>query len=198
MKHLGNMKIEILVIYLWFSSFYICYSCIRILNSQQSNAVWNNLARMCVTTFRLDIAKICLGYLKKPRSVRSIRKAMEDNSLEGEAKMAVLAIELNMLEEAKSLYKKCNRYDLLNRLCQASGDFEEAIKVAEQFDRIHLKNTYYRNAEWNREKNDIQNALKFYEKSSNPTHNVTQMLMEDPQALKSYMQDTTDTNLLKW
>ncbi|XP_063697892.1 intraflagellar transport protein 140 homolog [Culicoides brevitarsis] len=174
------------------------FGCIRTLNTQQSNSVWNNLAKMCVTTQRLDLAKICLGQLKMARSVRAVRKAMEDNSLEQEAKMAVLAIELNMLDEAKELYKKCGRYDLLNRLHQAMGEFDEAVKVAEEHDRIHLKNTYYKYAEWFREKGDIQNALQYYEQSMNPTHNVTQMLMEDPQALKKYMQKTTDKNLLKW
>lgn len=174
------------------------FACIRTLNTQQSNSVWNNLAKMCVTTQRLDLARICLGQLKMARSVRAVRKAMEDNSLEQEAKMAVLAIELNMLDEAKALYKKCGRYDLLNRLLQAIGEFDEAIKVAEEHDRIHLKNTYYKYAEWFREKGDIQNALQYYEQSMNPTHNVTQMLMEDPQALKKYMQKTTDKNLLKW
>uniref|UniRef100_A0A336M4N6 CSON011732 protein n=1 Tax=Culicoides sonorensis TaxID=179676 RepID=A0A336M4N6_CULSO len=174
------------------------FACIRTLNTQQSNSVWNNLAKMCVTTQRLDLARICLGQLKMARSVRAVRKAMEDNSLEQEAKIAVLAIELNMLDEAKALYVKCGRYDLLNRLLQAIGEFDEAVKVAEEHDRIHLKNTYYKYAEWFREKGDIQNALQYYEQSMNPTHNVTQMLMEDPQALKKYMQKTTDKNLLKW
>lgn len=101
------------------------FICIR---SLQSEAVWNNLARMCVQTGRLEVVKICLGHLKRARSVRAVRKAMEDNTLEPEAKTAVLAIELNMIEEAENLYKKCCRYDLLNKLLQNCGRFEEARK----------------------------------------------------------------------
>lgn len=105
------------------------FFCIR---SLQSEAVWNNLARMCVQTGRLDVAKICLGHLKKARSVRAVRKAMEDQTLEPDAKCAVLAIELGMIEEAENLYKKCGRFDLLNQLLQNCGRFEEALKIAEQ------------------------------------------------------------------
>lgn len=105
------------------------FFCIR---SLQSEAVWNNLARMCVQTGRLDVAKICLGHLKKARSVRAVRKALEDHTLEPEAKTAVLAIELGMIEEAENLYKKCGRFDLLNQLLQNCGRFEEALKIAEQ------------------------------------------------------------------
>jgi intraflagellar transport protein 140 len=105
------------------------FFCIRSLTSE---AVWHNLARMCVQTGRLDVAKICLGHLKKARSVRAVRKAMEDQTLENDAKTAVLAIELGMIDEAENLYKKCGRFDLLNQLLQNCGRFEEALKIAEQ------------------------------------------------------------------
>ena len=105
------------------------FYCIRSLTSE---AVWQNLARMCVQTGRLDVAKFCLGHLKKARSVRAVRKAMEDQTLEPDAKTAVLAIELGMINEAENLYKKCGRFDLLNQLLQNCGRFEEALKIAEQ------------------------------------------------------------------
>lgn len=157
------------------------FNCIR---SIQSNTVWVNLAKMCVGSGRLDVAKVCLGHLKRARSVRALRNAIEDETLEPDAKKAVLAIELGMIDVAKDLYIKCERYDLLNKLCQACGHYEEAIKIAEEHDRIHLKNTYYKYAEWLKETGETVKALKYYEKSSNPTHNITQMLLEDPQALK--------------
>lgn len=153
---------------------------------------------MCVQTGRLDVARVCLGHLKKARSVRALRLAMEDDSLEDEAKTAILAIELNMIEEAENLYKKCGRYDLLNKLLQACGRFEEALQIAEQKDRVHLKHTYFKYAEWLRETGESAEALKYYEKSSNPVHNVTQMLMDDSNALRKYMQATTDPAMLKW
>lgn len=84
-----------------------------------------NLAKMCVQTGRLDVARVCLGHLKKARSVRALRQAMEDDGLEYEAKVATLAIELGMIEEAKNLYIQCGRFDLLNKLLQACGRLDE-------------------------------------------------------------------------
>jgi intraflagellar transport protein 140 len=171
------------------------FICIR---SLESEAVWSNLAKMCVQTGRLDVAKICLGHLKKARSVRAVRKAMEDGSLEPEARTAVLAIELGMIEEAENLYKKCGRFDLLNRLLQNCGRFEEALKIAENFDRVHLKNTRMKYAQWLSENGDSTGAMKMYLLTSDPVHSITQMLMEDQVALRKYMQTTTDPAMLKW
>ncbi|CAO1309472.1 unnamed protein product [Diamesa hyperborea] len=171
------------------------FICIR---SLQSEAVWTNLSKMCVQTGRLDVARICLGHLKQARSVRALRKAMEDQTLEPDARTAVLAIELGMIEEAENLYKKCGRFDLLNKMLQACGRFEEALKIAEQCDRVHLKNTYFKYAEWLRENGDIAGALKYYQLTNDPCHNITQMLMDDPIGLRKYMQSTADPEMLKW
>ena len=159
----------------------MAFRCIR---SIQSESVWSNLARMCVQTGRLDVAKVCLGHMKKARSVKALRKAMEDTTLEEDAKVAILAIELDMIEEAEALYKKCGRYDLLNRLLQACGRFDEALVIAEQLDRVHLKNTYFKYAEYLKEQGNVTGALEYYDKCNNATHNITQMLMEDPASLK--------------
>nr|XP_049461792.1 intraflagellar transport protein 140 homolog [Anopheles coluzzii] len=171
------------------------FSCIR---SLRSDTVWANLARLCVQTGRLDVAKVCLGHLRRARSVRALRRATEDATLEQEARVAVLAIELGMMEEAEALYKRCGRYDLLNKLYQASGRFEEALEVAEHFDRVHLRNTYHRYAEWLKECGKTQKAIQYYERTTSLMHNISQLLMDDPGALKQYMQATTDPELLRW
>lgn len=46
-------------------------------------------------------------------------------------------------EDAEQLYRKCGRYDLLNKLYQASDQWQKAVEVAELRDRIHLRTTYY-------------------------------------------------------
>uniref|UniRef100_A0A182S5V1 Uncharacterized protein n=1 Tax=Anopheles maculatus TaxID=74869 RepID=A0A182S5V1_9DIPT len=171
------------------------FSCIR---SLRSDTVWANLARLCVQTGRLDVAKVCLGHLRRARSVRALRRATEDATLEPEARVAVLAIELGMMDEAEALYKRCGRYDLLNKLYQASGRFEEALEVAEHFDRVHLRNTYHRYAEWLKECGKTQKAIQYYERTSSLMHNISQLLMDDPAALKQYMQGTSDPELLRW
>ncbi|XP_062537441.1 intraflagellar transport protein 140 homolog [Armigeres subalbatus] len=171
------------------------FSCIR---SLKSDTVWTNLAKLCVQTGRLDVAKVCLGHLKRARSVRALRKAMEDPTLEHDSRVAILAIELDMIPEAEALYKKAGRYDLLNKMYQAAGRFDEALEIAEHLDRVHLKNTYHKYAEWLKENGQTQKAIQYYEKTNNLMHNVSQLLIDDPTALKKYMQNTKDPELLKW
>ena len=52
---------------------------------------------------------------------------------------AVLAVYLGMPEEAERLLLRCERYDMLNKLYQDSGQWEKALQVAENHDRIHLR-----------------------------------------------------------
>lgn len=156
----------------------------RSIRSIQSKAVWSNLAKMCLETQRLDVAKVCLGHLEKASSVSAIRQALEDNDLEQEAGAAVLATELGMHDKAQELYRKCERFDLLNKHLRGMDRIDEAITLAETHDRINLKNTYFRKATELKEKGDISGALQFYEKTQNPVQNITQMLLENPVALK--------------
>lgn len=53
------------------------------------------MARMCVKTQRLDVAKVCLGNMGHARGARALREAEQEP--EPEAHVAVLAIQLGML-----------------------------------------------------------------------------------------------------
>ena len=64
-------------------------------NSFGSESVWENMARMCVKTQRLDVAAVCLGNMGNARAARAIREARD--ILEPEARLAVLAVQLGML-----------------------------------------------------------------------------------------------------
>lgn len=61
-----------------------------------SKAVWENMAKMCVITRRLDVAAVCLGNMGNARASMALRKA-RDELPEEEAQLAVLAIQLDML-----------------------------------------------------------------------------------------------------
>ena len=43
----------------------------------------------------------------------------------------MVAIQLDMPDEAKALYEDSKRYDLLNKMFQANGEPDNAIEVAE-------------------------------------------------------------------
>jgi len=97
----------------------------------QNNSVWQNMAQMCVKTKRLDVAQVCLGNMRFARGARAAREVESEKELE--ARLAMVAIQLNMIEDAKSLYKECARYDLLCKLLICCGDFDEALEVAEKY-----------------------------------------------------------------
>lgn len=162
----------------------------------KSEAVWENMARMCVKTQRLDVAKVCLGNMGHARGARALREAEQEPELE--ARVAVLAIQLGMLEEAEQLYKKCKRYDLLNQLYQASGQWQKAIEVAELHDRVHLRTTYYNYAKHLEASADCSLALSYYEKSDTHRFEVPRMLSEDLQSLELYINKMKDKTLWRW
>jgi intraflagellar transport protein 140 len=53
-------------------------------------------------------------------------------------------------------------------------------------------------AQWLSENGQTGEALKMYQLTSDPVHAITHLLMEDPNALRKFMQTTTDNEMLKW
>ena len=86
-------------------------------------------------------AEHCLGKMENARGARAAREARSIPELD--ARGAAVAVHLGMLDDAKKLYISSERYDLLNRLYRASGQWDKALEVAEKSDRIHLKSTHY-------------------------------------------------------
>ncbi|XP_010618813.1 intraflagellar transport protein 140 homolog isoform X2 [Fukomys damarensis] len=162
----------------------------------KSEAVWENMARMCVKTQRLDVAKVCLGNMGHARGAQALREAEQEPELE--ARVAMLAVQLGMLEDAEQLYKKCKRYDLLNKFFQASGQWQKAVEVAEQYDRVHLRTTYYNYAKHLEANSDCSLALSYYEKSDTHRFEVPRMLAEDLQSLELYINKMKDKTLWRW
>ncbi|XP_019363179.1 PREDICTED: intraflagellar transport protein 140 homolog [Gavialis gangeticus] len=162
----------------------------------KSEAVWENMARMCVKTQRLDVAKVCLGNMGHARGAKALREA--EREPEQEARVAMLAIQLGMLEDAERLYKICKRYDLLNKFYQASDQWQKAIEVAETHDRVHLRTMYYSYAKHLEATGEHNLALTYYEKSDTHRFEVPRMLSEDLQALEIYVNKMKDKALWKW
>lgn len=162
----------------------------------KSEAVWENMARMCVKTQRLDVAKVCLGNMGHARGAKALREAEQEP--EQEARVAMLAIQLGMMEDAEQLYKQCKRYDLLNKFYQASDQWQKAIEIAEAHDRVHLRTTYYNYAKHLEATADHTLALNYYEKSGTHWFEVPRMLLGDLQALETYVNKMKDKNLWKW
>ncbi|CAF4384360.1 unnamed protein product, partial [Adineta steineri] len=90
----------------------------------KKESVWENLARMCVLNRRADVAKICLGKMGLFRGARALRAIDQDNA---DMKVAILAIHLNMKEEAEKILLQSKQYDLLNQLYQSTNEWGKAM-----------------------------------------------------------------------
>uniref|UniRef100_A0AAQ4RHS6 Intraflagellar transport 140 homolog (Chlamydomonas) n=1 Tax=Gasterosteus aculeatus aculeatus TaxID=481459 RepID=A0AAQ4RHS6_GASAC len=161
-----------------------------------SKAVWENMARMCVKTRQLDVARVCLGNMGNAGAAKALKEA--ETEPEPEARVAMLAIQLGMLEDADKLYKCCQRYDLLNTFYQASGQWQRALETAENHDRIHLRTTYYNYAKYLESMDDKTLAIAYYEKSDTHRVEVPRMLQDDPSSLEIYVNKMKDKNIYKW
>ncbi|KOO26905.1 intraflagellar transport protein 140-like protein [Chrysochromulina tobinii] len=172
----------------------------------RSAAVWENMARMCVQTKRLDIADTCLGNMGHARGARAVRDVVEahtrpDGTIsEPEVCAAVVAVQLGMLKEAEQLYASCGRHDLLNTLYQASGQWEKALEIAEKEDRIHLKATHYTYARQLEAEGETMKAAEHFERSDTHRVEVPRMLFDSHQLpeLKEFIDRTQDPELYTW
>jgi intraflagellar transport protein 140 len=164
----------------------------------QNVAVWENMCTMSVKTRRLDVAEECLRNMRFARGAKAVREARLEQ--DEESKLAMVAIQLNMLEDAKELYSKSNRHDLLNKMLQASGEWEEALKIAESKDRINLKTSYYTLARHYESIQDFQTALEYYERSDTFRVEVPRMYYANGKTaeLERYVVSKKDSALLKW
>ncbi|KAL3995510.1 hypothetical protein ACH3XW_26090 [Acanthocheilonema viteae] len=163
----------------------------------KSENAWEHMAHMCVKTRRLDVALVCLGNMGNACGARALRKSMQ-NGDPLEVQVATLAIQLGLLDDAQALFASCGRYDLVNRLLQTRNRWDEAFKIAEKYDRIHLRNTYYNYANYLESLNSIDNAIENYEKSGTHRFEVPRMLFDHPKILEAYVKKTKDSGIQKW
>lgn len=166
----------------------------------KSASVWENMAHMCVKTKRLDVAEACLGNMGHARGSAAVRLA-KDAAPEPEARLAAVAIQLGLRNDAARLYRDCGRYDLLNDLYQAAGEWALALETAEQHDRIHLRSTHHRYAQHLESLAQYDAAAYHFERADTHRREVPRMLVAKGEhaALERYVhRSDKDSALLEW
>ncbi|KAJ0403604.1 hypothetical protein ATCC90586_008757 [Pythium insidiosum] len=161
-------------------------------------SVWENMAHMCVKTKRLDVAEVCLGNMGHARGAAAVQSAKQEPELE--VPIAMVAIQLGLRDDAARLYRECGRYDLLNKLYQASGFWQKAVDVAAKRDRIHLKNTHFHRAQHHEALGEIKEAMEAYEDAGTHTKDIPRMLFKlgKLELLQKYISTCKDRALLVW
>jgi intraflagellar transport protein 140 len=174
----------------------------RAVKAIDSPFIWENMAQMCVKTKRLDVAEVCLGNMGHARGACALRESMQNpaNAHSPDVHVGILAIQLGLLDDAARLFRECDRYDLLNILYQAAGQWEKAINLAQQHDRLHLKTTHYHYANYLESVGDVTDAIFHYEQSETFRTEIPRMLysINQIEELEDYVQQSNDLTLLKW
>jgi len=170
----------------------------RAVKAIDSPFIWENMAQMCVKTKRLDVAEVCLGNMGHARGAAALRESMKENS--PDVSVGILAIQLGLLDDAARLFREAGRFDLLNTLYQAAGQWEKAISLAKAHDRLHLKTTHYHYAKFLESIGDVPEAIYHFEQSETFRTEIPRMLysLGQVEELEDYVHHSNDSALLKW
>lgn len=171
----------------------------RAVKKIKTASVWENMARMCVQTRRIDVAEICLGHMGHARGARALREAISAGA-DMDLCAGVLAVQLGQVEDAEKMYEASGRHDLLNELRQAQGDWDGAITLAEEKDRIHLRSTHYTYARILEAQGKTDAAIEHYEKAGTHRVDVPRMLFDlgRTSKLREYVDSRREPELYKW
>lgn len=155
---------------------------------------------MCVKSRRLDVAQICMGNMRFARGAKAVREAQEEEKHQLEPQLAMVALQLNMKDEAKDLYQQCGRSDLLTKTLISSGEFDKALDLAKTKNRINLKHTHYKIAQNNETLGEYERAIEHYELSGTAAKEVPRMLWKNGlvDRLKHYVDQSGHKEALKW
>ncbi|CAH8461641.1 unnamed protein product [Dicrocoelium dendriticum] len=155
------------------------------------------MARMCVITRRLDVARICLGKMGDATAAMLVREA-KVREPEPEAQAGELAIQLGMVDEAERLFTQCGRWDLLIQLHQTMGHWEKALKVAASHNRIASRATNYAYARELEKMGLTHLAIEHYMKSETHRFEVPRMLKYSPNDLEAFVNTHADRSIQRW
>ncbi|PBC28358.1 intraflagellar transport protein 140 homolog [Apis cerana] len=168
------------------------------IKSIKNEGIWKSLARMCVKTKQLNMALLCLGHMKQARAARALREAIHDNSLNLEAKVGILAVELGLYNDAERLFREAKRLDLLGKLLEARNKFKEAIELAKNENKICEKTSYYSYAKALEQEGKIAEAIEMYTKADCHRFEVPRMLFVRPRELLAYLNNSDDPEIKNW
>ncbi|CAH8673889.1 unnamed protein product [Schistosoma rodhaini] len=172
-------------------------SAFRAMKLIKSPIVWQNMTKMCVTTCRLDVARVCLGKINNPMGSKMLRE-FKSKEPELEAQAGELALQIGMTDEAEQLFIQCNRWDLVIRLHQSLGNWSKALITAEQHNRMLLRGIHYAYAKELESVGDIQQAIEHYIQSGTHCFEVPRMLQNNSKLLESFVNQQNDQNIKSW
>lgn len=168
----------------------------------KKSVVWESLAKMCVSLKRADVGAVCLGKMGNIKGALMMRKVLNDDDMDDTSRVGVLAVNLDLIEEAESLFREAQRPDLITRLISAKeGGLSEIIDGEKDSENaLLIKSAQHKLAKilWANGENGP--SLKLFESAGTLVPHVPRMLIAQGQAsvLAQYVSNSNDSNLITW
>lgn len=168
----------------------------------RGSIIWDSLAKECVSRKRPDVGAVCLGKMGNIKGAMMMRKVMNDNDKDDTCKVAILAVNLGMTDEAEKLFRDAQRPDLITRLISAKeGGLNEITTGTNEGENVLLiKSAQHKLAKVLWANGETGPALKLFESAGTFVPHVPRMLIAQGQApmLAQYVINSNDENLLTW
>jgi len=171
----------------------------RSVTSIRSENIWENMARMCVKTGRLDVAEICISHMQSSVQVsRALRQAKQDG-LPKECQIAAVAVQLGMVREAEHIYRDGKHWKRLAKLLQGQGRWREALQICEQHQRIHLKALHYEYGQHFEARGNVEEAMSHYQKAAKHIQ-IPRLLLKMGKAerLLKMVKSSSEPTVVRW
>ncbi|KAL7515538.1 hypothetical protein ACHAXN_013421 [Cyclotella atomus] len=163
----------------------------------KSPNAWKNLAPICISMKRLDLVKSCLSNVASQEGLAEFELAQKEPEVE--CAFAFAAIQFGLYDTAKEFYIECNRHDLLNQLLQKLGQWDDAMKVAEGNDRLHLDLTRYNFARSLESKGELDMAMSILGKDAKKSAKFKQLVQERRlDELEYFVSQQNEKDLYSW
>lgn len=161
-----------------------------------NKGTWRSLAQTCAQMRRIDLADLCFGRMEDGGSALLLHKAKELDEDET-ASMVVVDSQLGMYDEAKDVTKENRRFDLLVKIHQSLGEWQEAMNVANGGDRIHLKMIAHQNARSLEIREQYTEAITLYEAAGTIQNELPRLAMQanDLKLLFNYVWDRSPAEI---
>lgn len=139
----------------------------RGVKSIKNPAAWQALARLCITSGRVDVAAVCLANIQDGVAARALREAREEYPDDKKVQLAILACSLTpmypqLVDVCERLLLEAKRHDLMTDVLLACGKFEKAQRHSDQNDRIRIRAVAYKYAQFMESLQNMDAAILWY------------------------------------
>ncbi|XP_052759432.1 intraflagellar transport protein 140 homolog isoform X2 [Galleria mellonella] len=168
----------------------------------KNTVIWDSLAKECVSRKRPDVGAVCLSKMGNIKGALMLRKAMNADDIDDSCKIGILAVNLDMIDEAESLFREAERPDLITRLISAKeGGLNDITNGANEGENILLiKSAQHKLAKVLWSNGETGAALKLFEAAGTLVPHVPRNLIAQGQApiLAQYVSKSNDVSLITW